>query len=58
MNAQSEEEKNSINQELQDVYASLSENDKDQFNIQLQKFLVKEYSNIKSVVDGVSTTNS
>jgi hypothetical protein len=58
MNAQSEEEKNSINQELKDVYASLSENDKDQFNIQLQKFLVKEYSNIKSVVDGVSTTNS
>jgi hypothetical protein len=58
MNAQSEEEKNSINQELKDVYASLSENDKEQFNIQLQKFLVKEYSNIKSVVDGVSTTNS
>ena len=58
MNAQSEEEKNSINQELKDVYISLSENDKEQFNIQLQKFLVKEYSNIKSVVDGVSTTNS
>lgn len=53
INAADESEKAKINQELKQVYESLSEEDKKDFNLQLEKFLIKEYSAIRSVVDGV-----
>lgn len=49
MNAASEEEKASINQELKDLYESLSDEDKKSFNEQLQFFLVKEMAAINSM---------
>ncbi|MFN4085505.1 MAG: hypothetical protein ACK4LB_06140 [Spirosomataceae bacterium] len=49
MNAQTEEEKNAINQELKDLYASLSENEKQRFNEELQTFLIKELGTIQSM---------
>ncbi|OZI07817.1 hypothetical protein BWI93_12685 [Siphonobacter sp. BAB-5385] len=44
----SDEERAVINQELKDLYASLSPEDKAIFNEQLQTFLVKEMANIGS----------
>lgn len=44
----SEEERAVINQELKDLYASLSPEDKATFNEQLQTFLVKQMANIGS----------
>ncbi len=55
MNASTEAEKLAINQELKDLYDSLSDEDKKDFNEQLQTFLIKEMSAIKSVYD--STQN-
>lgn len=54
MNAQNEEEKESINKELKEYYATLSEEDKAIFNEELQSFLIKEMANIKSVYNGAS----
>lgn len=54
MNASTEEEKTKINQELKDIYASLSEDDKVRFNQELQQFLVKEYSAINSMYNGIN----
>ena len=42
MNASSAEERATINQELKDLYASLSSEDQKEFNAQLQTFLVKD----------------
>ncbi len=53
MNAKSEEEKQEINQELKDLYETLSEEEKVAFNTQLQKFLVSEYAKIQSMTQGV-----
>ncbi|MCF0038552.1 hypothetical protein [Dyadobacter fanqingshengii] len=53
MNAGSDEERAQINQELKDMYASLSEEDKAAFNQQLQKFLAREVSRIKSDYESV-----
>lgn len=53
MNAGSDEERAQINQELKDLYASLSEEDKAVFNQQLQKFLAREVSRIKSDYESV-----
>lgn len=50
MNAASEEEKARINQELKDVYASLSAEEQALFNAELQTFLLKELSTIQSMV--------
>lgn len=50
MNASSEEEKQRINQELKDLYASLTPEDQAQFNEELQIFLIKELSVIQSMV--------
>ncbi len=58
MNAQTEEEKTLINQELKSLYAGLSDNQKKEFNLQLESFLIKEYANIKSVTDGIQSGNS
>ncbi len=48
INAKDEQEKEAINQELKDVYASLSEEEKVVFNAELQKFLVNQYKTIGS----------
>ncbi|SKC15588.1 hypothetical protein [Dyadobacter psychrophilus] len=53
MNAGSDQERAQINQELKDLYASLSEEDKAVFNQQLQKFLAREVSRIKSDYESV-----
>ncbi|MCF0049484.1 hypothetical protein MUK70_22215 [Dyadobacter chenwenxiniae] len=53
MNAGSDEERAQINQELKDLYASLSEEEKTIFNEQLQKFLAKEVSRIKSDYESI-----
>lgn len=53
MNAASHEEKAAINKELKDYYAQLPEDEKPAFNEELQSFLIKEMSSIKSVYDGV-----
>lgn len=58
MNAETEAEKLAINQELKDLYDSLSEEDKKDFNDQLQTFLVKEMAAIKSVYDATKTEDS
>lgn len=46
INAQNEAEKAAINQELKDLYDSLSEDDKKVFNEELQKFLMSQYKTI------------
>ncbi len=56
MNAQSEEEKQAINQELKDLYASLTEEDRLEFNQKLQAFLVAEYAKIKSLSSQVHSS--
>ena len=53
MNAGSDEERAQINQELKDLYTSLSEVDKAIFNEQLQKFLAREVSRIKSDYESI-----
>lgn len=58
MNAHSSEERAAINQELKDLYASLSEEDKIVFNAQLQKFLVTETARVKSDYESVSGMNN
>jgi len=57
MNAATESEKAAINQELKDLYDSLSDEDKKDFNEQLQTFLVKEMAAIKSVYDATQGEN-
>lgn len=53
INAEDETEKAKINLELKQVYESLSDEDKKEFNLQLEKFLIKEYAAYRSVIDGV-----
>lgn len=53
MNASSENERTQINQELKDLYSSISEEDKKDFNIQLQQFLAVEMARIKSDYESV-----
>ena len=55
MNASTETEKLAINQELKELYESLSDEDKKVFNEQLQTFLVKEMAAIKSVYDATQS---
>ncbi|WP_337040600.1 hypothetical protein [Emticicia sp. 17c] len=57
MNASSEAEKAAINLELKDLYASLSEEDKKDFNEQLQTFLIKEVASIKSFYQAAQEEN-
>jgi hypothetical protein len=58
MNAASGEERAAINQELKDLYASLSEVDKTAFNDQLQKFLISETARVKSDYESIHGLNS
>jgi hypothetical protein len=53
INAASDAERAAINQELKDLYASLSDAEKDEFNLQLQAFLSKEVGRIKSDYESV-----
>ncbi|PLK44590.1 MULTISPECIES: hypothetical protein [unclassified Emticicia] len=57
MNAATEEEKASINQELKDLYDSLTDADKKDFNEQLQTFLVKEMAAINSMYQATQDDN-
>ncbi len=58
INAASGEERAAINQELKDLYASLSEGDKKDFNEQLQKFLAAERARLKSDMEAIRGLNS
>jgi len=48
INAASDAERAAINQELKDLYTSLPDDEKADFNQQLQAFLSKEVGRIKS----------
>lgn len=53
INAADDAERAAINQELKDIYALLPDNEKDEFNRQLQAFLAKEMGRIKSDYESV-----
>ncbi|GAB3707914.1 hypothetical protein GCM10027592_42500 [Spirosoma flavus] len=53
INAASDAERATINQELKELYASLSEDEKAEFNRQLQTFLAKEMGRLKSDYESV-----
>jgi len=53
INAASEQERAAINQELKELYASLSEEDKADFNRQLQTFLAREMGRLKSDYESI-----
>lgn len=48
INASSEEEKSSINQELKDYYISLTSEQKEVFNAELQRYLLVEMGRLGS----------
>lgn len=53
INAATAEERATINQELKDMYASLPDEEKDEFNKQLQTFLAREMGRLKSDYESV-----
>lgn len=53
IHAASETEKQSINQELKDLYDSLTVEEKRIFNLELQKFLALETSRLGSDYDAI-----
>jgi hypothetical protein len=53
INAADDAERTAINQELKDLYTSLSEDQKAEFNRQLQTFLAKEMGRLKSDYESV-----
>lgn len=53
INAANEEERAAINQELKDLYESLSEEEKVFFNQQLQKFISQELGRLKSDYESI-----
>lgn len=53
INAANDAERAAINQELKDLYASLPDGEKENFNRQLQTFLAKEMGRIKSDYESV-----
>ena len=57
-NAASGEERAAINQELKDLYASLSEEDKKDFDEQLQRFLAVERTRLKSDLEAIRGIDS
>jgi hypothetical protein len=57
-NAASGEERAAVNQELKDLYASLSEEDQKNFNEQLQKFLAAERTRLKSDLEAIRGLDS
>lgn len=57
-NAASGEERAAINQELKELYAALSEEDKKEFNAQLQKFMATEVGRLKSDYEAIRGIDS
>lgn len=55
INAVNDAERVTINQELKDLYASLADDEKNEFNAQLQAFLAKETGRIKSDCESVKS---
>ncbi|GAB3034439.1 hypothetical protein [Spirosoma pulveris] len=53
INAATDAERAAINQELKDLYNSLPDAEKDDFNSQLQSFLAKEMGRLKSNYESV-----
>ncbi|QJD78342.1 hypothetical protein [Spirosoma rhododendri] len=53
INAATDAERAAINQELKDLYESLSADEKESFNKQLQTFLAKEMGRLKDNYDSV-----
>ncbi|ADB40945.1 hypothetical protein [Spirosoma linguale] len=53
INAATDAERAAINQELKDLYNSLPDAEKDDFNSQLQTFLAKEMGRLKSNYESV-----
>ena len=57
INAADDAERATINQELKDLYASLHDAEKDEFNRQLQAFLATEMGRIRSDYESVKGGN-
>ena len=53
INAANDTERAAINQELKDLYTSLPDAEKEDFNRQLQTFLAKEMGRLKSDYESV-----
>ncbi len=53
IHAATDAERAAINQELKDLYVSLPDADKAEFNAQLQTFLVREMGRLKSDYEAV-----
>ena len=53
INAASDAERAAINQELKELYESLTDAEKEEFNRQLQAFLAKEMGRLKSNYESV-----
>jgi uncharacterized protein (DUF2267 family) len=53
INAATDAERTAINQELKDLYNALPDDEKDDFNSQLQTFLAKEMGRLKSNYESV-----
>jgi hypothetical protein len=54
INAHSDQERALINEELKTLYASLSEDEKQVFNTELQTFLAREMGRLKSDYESIS----
>ena len=57
INAATADERAAINQELKTLYASLSDDEKERFNQQLQTFLAREVGRLKSDYEAVKGVN-
>lgn len=58
INAANEEERTAINQELKDLYASLSDQDKKDFNEQLQNFMIREMGRLSHDYDAIRSMDN
>lgn len=56
INAVSDAERAAINQELKELYASLPDAEKEEFNSQLQAFLAKEMGRLKSNYESMKSS--
>lgn len=58
INASSDTERAEINLELKELYASLSEEDKKEFNIQLEKFMIVEMGRLSNDYEAIKGLNN
>jgi hypothetical protein len=56
-NAATNEEKMAINQELKDLYAGFSAEEKMEFDVGLEEFLKKENARLKADYEAIKRTN-